>query len=122
MLMLRFGLVQLSALLLSACFLAPHKVPVPQGNIVELKNVEQLQVGMTKSQVLFLLGNPLINDPFHPDRWDYFNHRNFNDREEKPKRLTLYFQGDQLAKIEHTGDLSAVEKDADDALEETRKD
>ena len=48
-----------------------HKIDVQQGNAVDPDKVAQLEVGMTKEQVKFLMGTPLIADPFHPERWDY---------------------------------------------------
>ena len=61
--------------LLSACFLKPYKIDVQQGNFLDQEMVAKLKPGMTRSQVRFLLGTPLIADPFHPDRWDYVYYR-----------------------------------------------
>lgn len=47
------------------------RASISQGNIVEQEDLDQLAVGMTQNQVRFLLGTPMINDPFHADRWDY---------------------------------------------------
>ena len=60
----------LAALLLSGCNLI-YKQPLFQGNLLDKKNVEQLQPGMTRDQVVSLLGTPPLADPFHADRWDY---------------------------------------------------
>lgn len=99
--------LQLVTLLLASCILSPQKVPAPQGNIVEAKNVAQLKPGMNKSQVRFLLGTPMIQDPFHPNRWDYFSNADLNEKASPTKRVTLYFDGENLAKIETIGDLNA---------------
>ena len=48
-----------------------YKQPIYQGNLLEKTNVDQLQAGMSKQQVLVLLGTPSIEDPFHHERWDY---------------------------------------------------
>ncbi|GAB3483201.1 outer membrane protein assembly factor BamE [Marinomonas epiphytica] len=58
---------------LSACslFPAPYKVPVEQGNLVTEEQLAQLQVGMTESQVKYLLGEPMVRDTFKPDQWHY---------------------------------------------------
>ncbi len=53
---------------LSGCV---FRANIPQGNIVEQEDVDQLEVGMTRNQVRFLLGTPMVNDPFQRDRWDY---------------------------------------------------
>jgi outer membrane protein assembly factor BamE len=64
-----------SSLLLTGCsvvnFLTPHKIDIPQGNEITANQVELLRVGMTRAQVRFVLGTPLLTDPFHKDRWDY---------------------------------------------------
>ena len=57
--------------LLGACFLSAHKIDVQQGNYLDQASVAKLKPGMIHSQVKFLLGTPLIADPFHPERWDY---------------------------------------------------
>ena len=48
-----------------------YRASISQGNLLKDEDVEQVQVGMTRSQVRFLLGTPMIDDPFHRDRWDY---------------------------------------------------
>ena len=82
---------------LSSCFLKPYKIPIQQGNFLDATVIAKLKPGMTRSQVRFLLGSPLITDPFHPERWDYVY---YTDNEfQKPKnirRLTLLFEGDKL--------------------------
>ena len=89
----------LAAVLTAGCNIV-YKQDIQQGNILAKEDVESLQIGMTKRQVLGLLGSPSIDDPFHQDRWDYvatFAPRGANmDR----TRLTLRFQQDKLAKIE----------------------
>jgi len=77
-----------------------YKQDIQQGNILDKEDVEKLRTGMTKRQVLNLLGSPSIDDPFHHDRWDYvatYAPRGANmDR----TRLTLRFEQDALASIE----------------------
>ena len=60
----------LATALLGGCGII-YRQPVFQGNLLESKNVEQLQVGMTRGQVFSLLGSPPVADPFHQSRWDY---------------------------------------------------
>ena len=62
-------------LLLSGCSYIPtlpYKIDIQQGNVVTEEMVEKLKPGMSRSQVRFVLGTPLITDVFHADRWDYF--------------------------------------------------
>jgi outer membrane protein assembly factor BamE len=88
---------------ISACskskLLTVYKIDIQQGNAVELKKVEQLEVGMSKEQVEFLLGTPLLTDSFHPARWDYvyFLLPGFGERERR--HLTIYFDGDFVSEI-----------------------
>lgn len=82
---------------LSSCFLKPYKIPIQQGNFLDAEVIGKLKPGMTRSQVRFLLGTPLITDPFHPERWDYVYYT--NNEFQKPqdvRRLSLLFEGDKL--------------------------
>lgn len=77
-----------------------YKPDVQQGNTLDDKQLALLKVGMTRQQVVFLMGTALLQDPFHKDRWDYIY--TFAKGHEKAHRrlLTLYFKGDTLAKID----------------------
>ena len=61
-------IITLISLALGACVFQPS---VQQGNFIEQKKVEQIEIGMTKNQVRFLIGTPMIDDPFNENRWDY---------------------------------------------------
>ena len=80
-----------------------HKLEIQQGNLVTADALEQLQIGMTRKQVKFLLGTPLIQDPFHHDRWDYLYTLKISRQPLQRQRLTLYFEGDTLSRIEKEG-------------------
>ena len=77
-----------------------HKIDVQQGNAIDPEKVAQLQVGMNKEQVRFLMGTPLITDVFHPDRWDFVYHLipDFGDKERR--HVAVHFEGDIVASIE----------------------
>jgi outer membrane protein assembly factor BamE len=81
-----------------------YHTPIYQGNLLESKNVEQLKPGMSKQDVLALLGTPSIADPFHSQRWDYAASEQDHRGQTRPeiKTLTLTFSGDVLASIEGT--------------------
>lgn len=82
-----------------------YKLDVRQGNYIDPASVERLQIGMSKRQVQFLLGTPLINDPFHQQRWDYlYSFRPEGGDEIDKRHLKLFFEGDTLARIE--GDIT----------------
>ena len=86
----------LASLYLSACSI--HRVDVQQGNVIEQEIVDQLKVGITKDQVMFLMGTPLIMDIFRNNRWDYVYSLKTKESIEKQK-LTLYFEEDKLVEI-----------------------
>lgn len=89
----------LAALLMSGCGIV-YRQPVFQGNLLESKNVEQLKEGMTRQQVFSLLGSPPVADPFHQNRWDYVATERRRVGKTEIKTLTLYFDGDALARWE----------------------
>ena len=88
LLFLFFGILSCSAL-------SPYKVPILQGNIIEDKDVEQLSEGLTKDQVQYLLGTPMLNSPLHPNRWDYIYSVVIGDQLIGEKKLSLIFNEDQ---------------------------
>lgn len=92
-------LLSISILLLTGCNLV-YKQDIQQGNVIDDDSVAQLETGMTKRQVLVLLGSPSVQSPFHEDRWDYMN--TFARRGNDPiKRvLTLRFEDQRLASVE----------------------
>ncbi len=77
-----------------------HKIDVQQGNAVDPEKVGQLQIGMNKEQVRFLMGTPLINDSFHPDRWDYIYHLIPDYGDTERRHVAVTFEGDKVAAIE----------------------
>ena len=93
--------------LLAGCSIGPHRIDVQQGNALDQENVARLKTGLSRSQVRFLLGTPLVVDPFRTDRWDYVYVYYKAGKLAEKKRITLFFEGDTLARIE--GDLPAAE-------------
>ena len=93
-------LILIAALSTAGCGIL-YKQPIYQGNLLEKTNVDQLQAGMSKQQVLVLLGTPSIEDPFHHERWDYTaSQRAGRVGRTEIKNFTLYFEGDTLARWE----------------------
>lgn len=91
----------LICLLTSACV---YRLDVQQGNDIDPGTVEQLEIGMSKSQVEFLLGSPALIDATRPDQWHYINYyKSGEDGSTQSSTLTLRFEADILSDIE--GDL-----------------
>ena len=86
--------------------IGPHRIDVQQGNALDPESVARLKPGLSRSQVRFLLGTPLVVDPFHNDRWDYVYVFYEAGKLVEQKRITLFFDGETLARIE--GDMPAT--------------
>lgn len=80
--------------------LDPHRVEVQQGNLVTQEMVARLKPGMSPSQVRFVLGTPLIVDPFHKDRWDYAYLLKQKGDVIEQRHITILFENDKLKAIE----------------------
>lgn len=96
------------ALLLSACGtsipkIKPYKMEIQQGNVVTSKMLLQLKPGMTKSQVRYIMGTPLIQDSFHGNRWDYFYQMHEDGRVTEQRLVYLTFKNALLDKV--SGDV-----------------
>src|SRR5512135_1584651 len=102
---MRIQIVLISALL-AACSSAslptfkPYKVEIRQGNLITQDMRAKLKLGMTQSQVKAALGAPLINDPYHANRWDYLYRLEQRNELVENQRLTLYFAKGVLARID----------------------
>ncbi len=77
----------------------PFKMDIQQGNVVTSKMLLQLRPGMTKSQVKFIMGTPLINDSFHTNRWDYFYQMRRAGKVIEQRRVILDFENELLARV-----------------------
>jgi outer membrane protein assembly factor BamE len=78
----------------------PYKVEVVQGNFVSQEQKDALQIGMPRAQVRDILGSPLVASAFHADRWDYVFTIVRQGQAPQQRKLTVYFKGDELAKVE----------------------
>ncbi|MDO3384718.1 outer membrane protein assembly factor BamE [Gilvimarinus sp. SDUM040013] len=87
-----------SLFLLAGCqyfqFPGVHKINIQQGHIITTEMIEQLEPGMNKRQVRFILGTPLISDVFSDDRWDYYYSLKMGNGRFYKRTLTIYFDGD----------------------------
>jgi outer membrane protein assembly factor BamE len=99
---------RLLALLFAAACLAAciYKIDVQQGNLLKDKDIDRVQVGMTRSQVQFLLGTPMVADSFHRDRWDYAYYlKRGRTREVQRRWIIVYFENERVARIERDVEL-----------------
>lgn len=85
-----------------------YRMPVQQGNFLEDKELNQIQVGMTRTQVRYLLGTPMVADPFTNSRWDYvYTLKARGVSEEQSRRhFIVHFDGDKVVKIERSDSAS----------------
>lgn len=106
---MRFNIILISVLLASCSsfsvpLLTPYKMDIRQGNDVTAEMRDKLKLGMNRVQVRYVLGTPLIRDAFHGNRWDYVYRLEQGSRlVGQQQRLTLYFEGDSLSRIDDSG-------------------
>jgi len=103
-------LVPLTLLLASCSAITPYKVDVQQGNAITQEMVAKLKPGMSKSQVRFILGTPLLTDVFHADRWDYVFVDEKGGKVKERRKVAVLFKGDVLERVE--GDVAPAAGDA----------
>ena len=100
----------IAAALLAACSylpeipgIRPYRIAIQQGNYVSQEMVSRLKLGMTREQVRFVLGTPLVTDIFHADRWDYVYYREVRGDKPEQRRVSVFFEQERLARV--TGDV-----------------
>ncbi len=107
---MRILLIALAITCITACsaigFPGVYRIDVEQGNIVTQEKADQLQPGMSRRQVRFILGTPLVEDSFNRDRWDYIYTRRNGLEVLADESLTVFFEGDSLSRVE--GDYTPV--------------
>jgi outer membrane protein assembly factor BamE len=88
-------------LALAGCsFPGVYKIDIQQGNVVTQDMIDQLRPGMTRRQVRFIMGNPLIQDTFHANRWDYLYSLQPGGGERQQERMSIFFnESDQLVSL-----------------------
>ena len=91
--------------------LTAHKIDIQQGNYITQEMVSKLKAGMTRSQVRYILGTPLVADPYHSDRWDYVYQMQQKGETTEFRKIYLLFEHDKLARID--GDVVPAAPGAD---------
>ena len=90
-------LVLAASILASGCV---YQAALSQGNLLDQEDIDQVEVGMTRGQVRFLLGTPMIDDPFHQNRWDYIYFlRIGRDKATFKRWISVYFEGETVTEI-----------------------
>jgi len=83
-----------------------YRASIAQGNLIEQEDLDQVEVGMTRNQVRFLLGTPMIDDPFHSNRWDYIYYLKVGREDATFKRwVSVLFENDVVAEIRKDQEL-----------------
>jgi outer membrane protein assembly factor BamE len=81
-----------------------YSVPIRQGNYLDQTMVDQLRPGMTRQQVQRIMGTPLVADPFHQNRWDYYYSYRKDGQLVEQRHVALFFTGDTLDRVDGTVD------------------
>lgn len=76
-----------------------YRIDIQQGNVVEQDMLDQLEPGMDKNQVRFILGTPIIVDPFHQDRWEYIYTYSEGGKQREQRRITVFFENNRLQAV-----------------------
>ena len=101
----------LASAALAACappkVIQPYRMDIQQGNYISQEMVSQLKIGMTKEQVRYVLGTPLVADIFHADRWDYVYYRDPRRGAREGRKIAVVFENGKLARV--LGDVVPAE-------------
>jgi outer membrane protein assembly factor BamE len=125
---MRFAALLLLVLPLCACEIV-YKLPTRQGNVLEQKDLDALELGMSREQVKFLLGTPIAASAFRTERWDYVGYYKNPRGKVFSRTVSLYFEGDSLARMEGQKaetagdgpDLEAIAKEEKQAAAEAER-
>lgn len=97
---INFAVLLLLSVLTTACSI-PYKIDIEQGNVITKKDIANLSIGMSKDDVQLAIGDPLLNDTFHKNRWDYVQYyKNGRTSDIQRGLVSLYFTNGLLSKID----------------------
>lgn len=83
-----------------------YRATISQGNLIKQEDLDQAEVGMTRNQIRFLLGTPMVDDPFHRDRWDYVYYLKIGRKDAGQKRwVSVFFVDDRVSEIRKEQEL-----------------
>jgi len=84
-----------------------YRPAVSQGNLIKQEDLDQVEIAMTKNQVRFLLGSPMIDDPFSRNRWDYVYYLKIGRKDASQKRwVSIFFADELVSEIRHDQELA----------------
>ena len=107
-LMRKLTLIALILLTLAHTSACVYRANISQGNLIEQDDLDQVEIGMTRNQVRFLLGTPMIDDPFHQARWDYVYFITIGRKDAAFKRwVTIVFAADVVTDIRKDQELDS---------------
>lgn len=101
-----YPLMFASGMILTSCTTVMNNLPgvysldIQQGNIIDQSMIDQLRPKMTKRQVLYIMGSSMLVDVFHQERWDYLYSEQPGGGPRKQKRISLFFNGDELSRVQ----------------------
>ena len=105
--MTRYLIIAIILVSLAASSGCVYRQTIAQGNLIEQKDLDQGEVGMTRNQIRFLLGTPMIEDPFHQNRWDYIYYLKVGRNDATFKRwISIFFEDDVVSAIEKDQELA----------------
>jgi outer membrane protein assembly factor BamE len=98
-----FFVIYVSLFVFSGCV---YRANIAQGNLIKQEDLDQAEVGMTRNQIRFLLGTPMVDDPFHKDRWDYVYYLKIGRKDAAQKRwVSVFFTDDRVSEIRKEQEL-----------------
>ncbi len=95
---IKFALLTL-CLCLGGCLIRPYQFDITQGNVITPDKISQVQPGMSEEQVRYILGTSMLQDVFHPDRWDYVYYEKPGHKKPKEHHVTIYFFHGAVEKV-----------------------
>jgi outer membrane protein assembly factor BamE len=105
--MTRYLIIAIALISLAASSGCVYRQNIAQGNLIDREDLDQVELGMTRNQVRFLLGTPMIDDPFHKDRWDYVYYLKVGRQDATFKRwVSVIFEEGLVSEIRKDQDLA----------------
>lgn len=99
--------------------ISPYRIEIQQGNYVSQDMIDKLKPGMSREQVRFVLGTPLLTDMFHANRWDYVFFRERPNKTREERRVSVFFENNRLVRV--TGSAAPKPSSAAKAVEPQRE-